>query len=595
MRLEVSPSRAVRPADRNPVAPVSGCAETWFRLLAGRHLEPSLTVGIQARIGRFKVVRCLGSGGMGVVLLARDPEGRAAADTHSASGLVAIKVPRPELAGIASATERFLTEAKHMLQFEHPHILQVLEIGYSSAQPYMVMPHLARGNLADYLQKHFPLSDCEMLRLARELASALLHAHHHGIIHRDLKPANVLLNDRNQAVLTDFGLARSVFNEGVTDIHTGHREGTAPYMSPAVARGEAEDTRCDIYALGALLYEMLSGQPPYTGPNLEAITTQILRRPPPPVRSLNPSASIALTRISEWAMARELRHRYAHMVDLQDDLQRVEANLEPLGPHGHRAPTTELGAQLLARPELRPLLAWAVLIFFAAGALLLCPASPIARTLRGQAAVAHADHHFRPVPLPQHIWFVVKDHYLLMLRARAPAHMEVVHRFRLPAPHFARSEAGPDTLSAEVDLIADLDGDGQLEMLVRAGDNRTRILSVLACYNAESGQLLWAHHHEHGYLPPLLVDLDNDGLPELLVTTRPSTNRGWTTSLLTASGHTRHATSLTHRPVSWRRDHTPEGDGWELIILDESARLLAFDAELNLLRSNPYDGSPSKR
>jgi hypothetical protein len=593
MRLEVSTSRAVRPAGRAQVPPVSGCAETWLRLLAGRHLEPSLTVGIQARIGRFKVVRCLGSGGMGVVLLALDPEGRAAVDTHSASGLVAIKVPRPELAGIACATERFLTEAKHMLQFEHPHILQVLEIGESPGQPYMVMPHLRRGNLADYLEQHFPLSECETLRLARELASALLHAHHHGIIHRDLKPANVLLNDRNQAVLTDFGLARSVFNDGVTDIHAGHREGTAPYMSPAVAQGVAEDTRCDIYAFGALLYEMLSGRPPYTGPSLEAITSQIIRHPPPPVRSLNPSASASLTRIAEWAMARELRHRYAHMVDLLDDLHRLHNGLEPLGPHGHRAPTTQPDAQILTRRSPRPLLALAVLLLFAAGALLLCPASPLARTLRRQAAVAQADHQFRPVTLPRHTWFVVQDHYLLMLRARAPAHMDVIHRFRLPAPHFGLPGPGPGTLDAEVDVVADLDGDGQLEMLVRAGDNRTRIWSVLACYKLESGQLLWAHHDEQGYLPPLLVDLDNDGIAELLVTTRPSVNRGWQTSLLSASGHTLHATSLARRPVSWRQDRTPGGDGWELLILDESARLLAFDGELKLLRSDRYDGSPS--
>jgi serine/threonine protein kinase len=161
------------------------------------------------------VVRSLGSGGMGVVMLARDPEGRAATDNHSASGLVAIKIPRPELAGNARAIERFLTEANHMRQFGHPHILQVLEIGDSSTQPFIVMPHLRRGNLAEYLAKHSPLPEHEVLRLARELASALLHAHHHGIIHRDLKPANVLLNDRNQAVLTDFGLARTVFNEGI--------------------------------------------------------------------------------------------------------------------------------------------------------------------------------------------------------------------------------------------------------------------------------------------------------------------------------------------------------------------------------------------
>jgi serine/threonine protein kinase len=590
MRVDEPPLRTVRQSGRAPVPPVSACAETWVRLLAGRHLEPSLKVGILARIGRFEVVRCLGSGGMGVVMLARDPECRAVADAQSASGLVAIKVPRPELAGIARATERFLTEGRHMLQFEHPHILQVLEIGDSPTQPYIVMPHLRRGNLADHLAQHSPLCEREALRLARELASALLHAHKHGIIHRDLKPANVLLNDRNQAVLTDFGLARTVFNEGVADIHTGHREGTAPYMSPAVARGEAEDTRCDIYGFGALLYEMLSGRPPYTGPSLEAVTGQILRHPPPPVRSLNPSASVPLIRIAQWAMARELRHRYAHMVDLQDDLERVDAGLEPLGPHGHRALLTEPGVPRHTQPSSRPFVALGALLCLTVSALLLWPAPPIARALRRQTTVARADHQFRPAVLPNQTWFVVQDHYLLMLRACAPGHLDVVHRFKLPTPRFALPGAGPDTLCAEVDLVADVNGDGQPELLVRMGDKRSRTASVLACYAVETGQLLWAHHDEHGYLPTILVDLDDDGISSILVTTRASASRGWTTSLVTASGHTRHVASLSHRPVSWRLDRAPEGDGWELVVLDERARLLAFDAELRLLRTNPYEG-----
>lgn len=580
MRTHASPSRTVRIRGRTPVPPVSGCAETWARLLAGRHLEPSSKVGILARIGRFEVVRSLGSGGMGVVLLARDPEGRAATDAHSASGLVAIKVPRPELAGNARAIERFLTEAHHMRQFSHAHILQVLEIGESPTRPYIVMPHLRCGNLADYLAKNAPLPEHEVLRLARELASALLHAHQHGIIHRDLKPANVLLNDRTQAVLTDFGLARTVFNEGIADIRAGHCEGTAPYMSPAVARGEAEDTRCDIYALGALLYEMLTGRPPYSGTNLEDVTGQILRHPPPRIRSLKPSAQVPLTRIAEWAMARELRHRYAHMVDLQDDLQRVEAGLHPLGPHGHRAPASELPSQSLARPQLRPLLCTAVLLLFAASVLVLCPASPLSKSLRRQASITHAGHPFQTPSLPRNTWFLVQGQHLLMLRARAPAHMDVVHRFLLPNIHFPSAGAGSGTLRAEVDQVVDLNGDGEPELLLRAGDTGSRILSALACYSVRSGQLLWVHQDQNGYRPPDLVDLDNDGIPEILVTSRRTAGQAWTISLLAPDGQTRHATHLPHRPVSWRREPAATGTGWELVILDENARLLVLDAQL---------------
>ncbi|MEI6178599.1 MAG: SUMF1/EgtB/PvdO family nonheme iron enzyme, partial [Verrucomicrobiota bacterium] len=166
------------------------------------------------------------------------------------------------------------------------------------------------------------------------VAEALHHAHSHGITHRDIKPSNILLDSEDRAHLADFGLLRTFHNDTIIDAAQPRIEGTVPYMSPAVAAGKAEDTRCDIYAFGCLLYEMLTGRPPYQGATVDAILKQIQDGPPPPVRQLNPQAPANLTAIAEHAMARELRDRYATMGDVVADLERAASGKEPIGPHG---------------------------------------------------------------------------------------------------------------------------------------------------------------------------------------------------------------------------------------------------------------------
>jgi sugar lactone lactonase YvrE len=166
------------------------------------------------------------------------------------------------------------------------------------------------------------------------IAEGLQFAHRRGIIHRDLKPANILRTGEQGACLADFGLARTLFNDTIVDVERPQWEGTAPYMSPGVAAGDAEDTRCDIYAFGALLYEMLTGEPPYAGRTLQEIRTQILAGPPKPIQERNPAADSGLRAVAEGAMARELRDRYADMSDVLADLQRIKEGKAPVGPRG---------------------------------------------------------------------------------------------------------------------------------------------------------------------------------------------------------------------------------------------------------------------
>ena len=294
-------------------------------LIAQQMLAPPARPGLLGALRQFEIQRLLGSGGMGLVLLARDSgTGRS----------VAIKLIRPEWVSDPRILHRFVKEAGHLEKLKHPNVVPVLEVSDRAEGPYFVMPYYERGSLAGRIRPGEPLDVVFVLDVALNIAEGLQFAHRRGIIHRDLKPANILLGGEQGACLADFGLARTVFNDSIMDVERPHWEGTAPYMSPGVAAGDAEDTRCDIYAFGALLYEMLTGEPPYAGRTLEEIRRQILAGPPKPIQERNPAADAGLRTVAEGAMARELRDRYADMSDVLADLQRIKEGKAPVGPRG---------------------------------------------------------------------------------------------------------------------------------------------------------------------------------------------------------------------------------------------------------------------
>jgi sugar lactone lactonase YvrE len=308
-----------------PLAPpVSTFAGPVAELIAQRMLQPPARPGLLAALDHFEILRLLGGGGMGVVLLARDANtGRDAA----------IKLVKSELVGNQQVVHRFLKEAGHLKRLRHTNIVPVEEISDRAEGPYFVMPYFEKGSLASRIIPEKALDTESILDIATQVAEGLGFAHRSGIIHRDLKPANILLGANGQVCLGDFGLARTMFNDSIVDVESRHLEGTAPYMSPAVAAGNAEDTRCDIYSFGALLYEMLTGRPPYQGRGSKEILDQIFAGPPKPILSVNPAADRGLVTVAERAMARELRDRYAEMRDIIGDLQRIKAGKAPAGRH----------------------------------------------------------------------------------------------------------------------------------------------------------------------------------------------------------------------------------------------------------------------
>jgi len=320
----MNPDAPIPPPAATP-PPVSTLGGPVAELIAQQMVAPPLRPGLLGTLNQFEIQRVIGSGGMGMVLLARD------AYTGKS---VAVKLIRPELVNDQQIVHRFVKEAGHLQKLKHPNVVPVLEVSDRPSGPYFVMPYYERGSLAQAIRPGQPLETAVIIDIALEVAAGLQFAHRRGIIHRDLKPANILRSEGKAACLSDFGLARTVFNDTIVDVERQRVEGTAPYMSPGVAAGDAEDTRCDIYAFGALLYEMLTGEPPYAGRSLEDIRRQILAGPPRPIRERNPGADNGLRLVAEGAMARELRDRYADMTDVLADLQRIKEGRTPVGPRG---------------------------------------------------------------------------------------------------------------------------------------------------------------------------------------------------------------------------------------------------------------------
>src|SRR6478672_3414742 len=240
---------------------------------------------------QYAFEREIGRGGMAVVFLARDlKHGRR----------VAVKVLNPELAAVIGP-ERFLAEIRITAGLQHPNLLPLFDSGEVDGMLYYVMPFVEGESLRDKLTREQQLPVDEALHITRVVASALDHAHRHDVIHRDLKPENILLHD-GEPVVADFGIALAVSKAGGARVTaTGISLGTPQYMSPEQATGERHiDRRADIYALGAVLYEMLTGEPPHTGANAQTVIAKVLTERPRSVRSMRdtvtPHMDTAITR-----------------------------------------------------------------------------------------------------------------------------------------------------------------------------------------------------------------------------------------------------------------------------------------------------------
>jgi serine/threonine protein kinase len=262
-------------------------------------------VALAAALGeQVSIERELARGGMATIYLARDAR---------RDELVAVKLMDPKLAR-AVGVERFLREIEIVRSVPHPLIVPLYESGTAGELLYYVMPYVAGESLYERLERDRRLPIEDALQITHDVAAALGFAHGRGILHRDVKPENILVSN-GRALVADFGLARAIGSADYQKLtETGVIVGTVFYMSPEQLREDRDlDQRTDIYSLGCILYEMLTGEPPYTGPSLREVISRILRAPVPSARQLRPDVPEAVERANARAIAKSAAERFPTM------------------------------------------------------------------------------------------------------------------------------------------------------------------------------------------------------------------------------------------------------------------------------------------
>jgi serine/threonine-protein kinase len=270
---------------------------------------------LRALAERYAFVSTLGEGGMAVVSRVHD---------HKLARDVALTVLKPGLTATLAA-ERFLQEVRVTAALQHPHILPLFDSGEVAGTPWYAMPFVDGESLRQRLDREGRLGVVDAVRIARQVASALSHAHRHGVVHRDVKPENILLHDGN-AYVADFGIALALARADTGRLsESGLLLGTPHYLSPEQAGGDARiDARCDQWALGAVLYEMLAGTPPHTGPTLHALLTRIVVEPPAPLDTLRPALAPAVATAVTRALAKVPGDRFPTIDGFDEALAAVD-------------------------------------------------------------------------------------------------------------------------------------------------------------------------------------------------------------------------------------------------------------------------------
>ncbi|MBU6286851.1 MAG: serine/threonine protein kinase [Chloroflexi bacterium] len=267
------------------------------------------------QIGGYQLVRRLGQGGMGVVFEARGPEGER----------VVLKIPHLQLLEEAGARARYDRELEVTRLLDHPNVQRVVATGEVARgrMPYLALEWIDGGLLRDHLHEGSPVTVDEAITYAIQLCDALAYCHDQGIVHRDLKPDNIMIGRDGRIRLIDFGASLLEGAPRITTSSISPALGTPDYMSPEQVQGKRGDVRSDVYALGAMLYELLTGYPPYRGDTALAVMAQHVQSSPPPFRARVRGVPAALEAITFKAMRRNPDARYQSMGAMRSDLTRV--------------------------------------------------------------------------------------------------------------------------------------------------------------------------------------------------------------------------------------------------------------------------------
>ena len=310
-----APSPPTHPPSEKPdvtqgLQPNSGHDASLTDFLAPPEADDEL-----GRLGKYRILKILGHGGMGVVFLGEDPKlGRK----------VAIKAMLPHLAQSKSSQQRFLREAKTAATLEHDHIVPIFQVDEDRGAPYIVMPFLKGEPLDERLKRAEPIPLAEMLRIGREISEGLGAAHTTGLVHRDIKPANIWLEaPKNRVKILDFGLARAVSEDsGLTQ--QGAIIGTPAYMAPEQGRGDPVDARCDLFSLGVVMYRVCTGKQPFHGKDTVSTLMAVAMTEPDPPAKINMELPIELSDLVMKLLEKDPEKRIASANEVVEALQGIE-------------------------------------------------------------------------------------------------------------------------------------------------------------------------------------------------------------------------------------------------------------------------------
>lgn len=304
--------------------------------------------------GRYEVIEELGKGGMGKVYKVFDKK---------IKEVVALKLIRPEISTDETTIERFNNELRLARKISHRHVCRMYDLGEEGASHFITMEYVPGEDLKRFIKRSGQLTVGKAISIAKQICEGLAEAHHIGVIHRDLKPQNIMIDAEGNTRIMDFGIARFLEGEGVTT--QGILIGTPDYMSPEQAEMEGVDQRSDIYALGVILFEMVTGRVPFEGKTPLSIAMKHKSEPPPDPRNLNPQVTEGLSQVILKCMEKEKRNRYQRAEELLADLKNIEEGLpttEKIVPPAKPQPQTSKGITVIFDTKKLPIRIAALMI-----------------------------------------------------------------------------------------------------------------------------------------------------------------------------------------------------------------------------------------
>jgi len=295
------------------------------------------------QLGNYQIIAEIGRGGMGTVYRAFDPRLRRE---------VAIKVLRPVMASGREVVMRFQREAVTMANLKHPNIVIVHDVGTADEYQYIVMELVRGSTIRQEIQEHGALELRRAIHMLTQLASALDYAHQHALVHRDVEPSNVIIGQNDHVTLMDFGLVKALQGQQALT-QAGTTTGTLNYMAPEQVTGEPIDHRADIYALGVLIFELLTGRLPFEGTSPHQVIMDIMHSPPPSPLCLNPALDAGVEPILARALAKDRSGRFPTAGKLMQALCRLRASggLQLVSSGGQRIPLSTAGTSVVRDPD----------------------------------------------------------------------------------------------------------------------------------------------------------------------------------------------------------------------------------------------------